>query len=86
MKKSKKSQGDRLARSITWPNALSAHSKECNDEAYASYTGRTPKASGVLLCQAVALFDINCLGNSGGDSQSDTRAYLEGSVELYSLA
>jgi hypothetical protein len=39
MKKSKKSQGDRLARSITWSNALSAHSKECNDEAYASYTG-----------------------------------------------
>ena len=48
-------------------NSLAANRKERNNETQTSQAGRAPETGRVLLRDTVALLDIDCFGDGGGD-------------------
>lgn len=68
-------------RPVIRPDTLTADREQRDDEPESRQPSRAPEARRVLLRNAVALPDVDFLGDGGGDGQGDAGADLEGCVE-----
>lgn len=76
------SQRNRATNSVLWADSPSSDGNEPNNEAKAGKSGRAPKPGRILLSNTVPFLVVYCFSGRSRDGQRDTRANLEGSVQL----